>query len=146
MGHHRPASETPFKWHFAGWTMMARLKLYQLKSKKNKLKNVVKFGPPLKNLWILARCIQNFGTYKYPFIQNILSEPALLLPPPPPPHHLSTLHFPDSGFKDYDSYQIDQITSNYLNMILFSMKLRLLLEHDCPVNLSLSLILLEMSN
>ena len=23
-GHHRPASETPFKWHFAGGLMMAQ--------------------------------------------------------------------------------------------------------------------------
>ena len=25
LGHHRHASETPFKWRFAGWQMMARL-------------------------------------------------------------------------------------------------------------------------
>ena len=25
LGHHRPASETPFKWHFAGWPTMAPL-------------------------------------------------------------------------------------------------------------------------
>ena len=25
LGHHRPASETPFKWRFAGGSLMARL-------------------------------------------------------------------------------------------------------------------------
>ena len=43
LGHYRPASETPFKGHFAGGPMMARLKWYfdppshyQLKNKKEK--------------------------------------------------------------------------------------------------------------
>ena len=42
-GHHRPASETPFKWRFACKPLMARLKCYldpssphQLKHKQNK--------------------------------------------------------------------------------------------------------------
>ena len=47
--HHRHASETPFKWRFAGGPMMARLKWYldpayphqNLKKKKNEKKNVV---------------------------------------------------------------------------------------------------------
>ena len=43
LGHYQHASETPYKWHFAGGPMMARLKCYldpptpyQLKKKKKK--------------------------------------------------------------------------------------------------------------
>ena len=36
-GHHRPASETPFKWRFAGGPMMARFKYYlDLPTKKER--------------------------------------------------------------------------------------------------------------
>ena len=50
LGHHRPASETPFKWRFAGGPMMARFgfseSTHQLKNKKN----VVNVGSPLTKL------------------------------------------------------------------------------------------------
>ena len=48
LGHHRPASETSFKWRFASGPMIARLKWYldppiphQLRKKKH-----IKVGPP----------------------------------------------------------------------------------------------------
>ena len=55
LGHHRHASETPFKWRFAGGPMLARILWYldplssqnlKNKIKRNKKKNVVKVGPP----------------------------------------------------------------------------------------------------
>ena len=42
LGHHRPASKTPFKWRFTGMLMMAHLLWYLEKRKKN----VKKDGPP----------------------------------------------------------------------------------------------------
>ena len=56
--HYRPASETPFKWRFAGGPMMARLQWYldpssphQPKNQKQKNKTInVKVGPPLTKL------------------------------------------------------------------------------------------------
>ena len=48
--HHRPASETPFKWCFAGGSMMARLQWYLDPSYPHQLKKVVKVGPPLTKL------------------------------------------------------------------------------------------------
>ena len=58
LGPHRPASETPFKWRFAGGPLEACLKWYsdpsspphQTKKKKKKKKNLVKVGPPLTKL------------------------------------------------------------------------------------------------
>ena len=55
LGHHRPASETPFKWRFAGGPMMALFKCYldplcphrKKKKKKKKKKKLVRVGPPL---------------------------------------------------------------------------------------------------
>ena len=56
LGHHWYDSETPFKWRFAGRSMLARLwwyldplSLHQL-TKKQQQKNVVKVGPPLAKL------------------------------------------------------------------------------------------------
>ena len=54
---HRHASETPFKWRFAGGSLMARWLWYfdpssPHHSKKKKKKNLVKVGPPLTNFWI----------------------------------------------------------------------------------------------
>ena len=54
LGYLQDASETPFKWHFAGGPIMAcfqcgyfdHLSSHQLKQKQNK-KNVVKVGPTL---------------------------------------------------------------------------------------------------
>ena len=49
LGHHRPASETPFKWRFAGRPMMA-YKLWYLDPLSPQLKRkLIKFGPPLTN-------------------------------------------------------------------------------------------------
>ena len=51
LGHHRHASQTPFKWRFAGKPMMAPLIHSSTK------KNVVKVGPPppsVKAFWIRA--------------------------------------------------------------------------------------------
>ena len=59
LGHHRHASETPFKWRFAGEPMMACL-LWHLDSplvnQNKKQKNVVIVAPPPsdKTLWIRA--------------------------------------------------------------------------------------------
>ena len=60
-GQHRPASETPFKWRFAGGTMMARLKRY--KDPLSLLqKKVVKVGSPLQNFLgpIIHRLVRAF--------------------------------------------------------------------------------------
>ena len=53
LGHHQHASGTPFKWCYAGGSMMARLKWYlfgldPLSPLKNK--SVAKVGPPLTKL------------------------------------------------------------------------------------------------
>ena len=45
--HHRHTSETPFKWRFAGWPMMARLQWYLDPPFPHQLKNI---GPPLTKL------------------------------------------------------------------------------------------------
>ena len=45
-GHHRHASETPFKWRFAGGSMMARLWCYLVPLIK---KNVAKLDPLWQN-------------------------------------------------------------------------------------------------
>ena len=51
LGHHRHASEMPFKWGFAGGPMIARLKWYLDPSSPHQLKNkVVKVEPPLTKL------------------------------------------------------------------------------------------------
>ena len=52
LGHHRHASETPFKWSFAGGPMMARLQWYMDPRSSHKLKknNLVKVVPPLTKL------------------------------------------------------------------------------------------------
>ena len=70
-GHHRSASETPFKWRIAGGPIMTRLKWYlpPLKIKKN-----VKIGPPLTKLsrsahepnWMYKDCL-----YVYALSNNI---------------------------------------------------------------------------
>ena len=61
LGHHRHASETPFKWRFAGGPIMARLNWYldplsPRELKKNNEKNPAKVGPPPpdKTFWIRA--------------------------------------------------------------------------------------------
>ena len=58
-GHHQHASETPFKWRFAGGSMMARLKCYldpptphQLKKKQKKPRQ--NWTPSDKTVWIRA--------------------------------------------------------------------------------------------
>ena len=53
LGHHRHASETPFKWHFAGGPIMSRLLRYLdphplIQYKKNKQKNPSKLDPLTK--------------------------------------------------------------------------------------------------
>ena len=47
LGHHRHASETPFKWRFTGGPMMARLQWYFDPPSPliKKLKNLSKLGP-----------------------------------------------------------------------------------------------------
>ena len=53
LGHHRPASETPFKWRFTGGPLMARLKWYLDPSSPHQTYNkekVVKVRPPLRKL------------------------------------------------------------------------------------------------
>ena len=56
LGHHRPASETPFKWCFAGADYGPFIAVFEsfipinLKKKKKKKKNLFKFGPPLTKL------------------------------------------------------------------------------------------------
>ena len=46
LGHHRPASETPFKWRFAGRPMMARFKWYlDPLTLINEKKNLSKLDP-----------------------------------------------------------------------------------------------------
>ena len=47
LGHHRDASETPFKWRFGGGPIMARFKLYFDHLSFHQLKNAVKVRPPL---------------------------------------------------------------------------------------------------
>ena len=64
MGHHRHASETPFKWRFTGGPMMARSQWYLdhsvpptnwKKAPKKERKNVIKVRPPSdKTFWIRA--------------------------------------------------------------------------------------------
>ena len=49
-GHHRHASESPFKWRFAGEPMMAHAKWYLDHLSRHHLKIVVKVGPPLTKL------------------------------------------------------------------------------------------------
>ena len=50
-GHHRLASETPFKWRFAGGAMMARYWRYLDPLAPHQLKKlVVRVGPPLTKL------------------------------------------------------------------------------------------------
>ena len=50
-GHHGPASETSFKWRFAGEPMMACLKWYLDPLSPHQLKNIdVRDGPPLTKL------------------------------------------------------------------------------------------------
>ena len=46
LGHHRPASETPFKWRFAGGQIMARHPISPNQIKKH----FIKFEPPLTKL------------------------------------------------------------------------------------------------
>ena len=50
LGHHRHSSETPFKWHFAGGSMMARLLWYLDPPSPHQLKKNVKVGPTLTKL------------------------------------------------------------------------------------------------
>ena len=50
LGIHRHASETPFKWCFAGGPMMAHLVFWSSISSSTKKKNVIKFGIPLIKL------------------------------------------------------------------------------------------------
>ena len=53
LGHHRPASETPFKWRFAGGPMMARFFwiLFPLIKKKKRCQSCTPSG---KTFWIRA--------------------------------------------------------------------------------------------
>ena len=79
LGHHQHASKTPFKWHFAGGQMMARLLWYldpstplQLKKEK-KQKNRQSWTPSDKIFWIphgyvfnlLIPCLQQNFDLKY---------------------------------------------------------------------------------
>ena len=45
LGFHRPASETPFKWRFAGGKLMAHLERYSDPLSPHQLKIYIKFGP-----------------------------------------------------------------------------------------------------
>ena len=63
--HHRPASETPFKWRFAGGSMMARLKWHldplcpnQLKKKKKnkQIKTRKKSWTPSEKTFLIRAC------------------------------------------------------------------------------------------
>ena len=60
LGHHWPASETPFKWRFAGGPLMARLQWYLDPSSphqtKKTQKNCQSWTPSVKTFWIRA-CI-----------------------------------------------------------------------------------------
>ena len=47
LGHHQPASKTPFKWRFAGVLMMLRVVFGSSHPSSTKKKNFVKVGPPL---------------------------------------------------------------------------------------------------
>ena len=54
-GHHRPASETPFKWHFAGGQLMARYNGIWILPTLIKLKKTHQSGVPSdKTFWIRA--------------------------------------------------------------------------------------------
>ena len=51
LGYLPPASETPFKWRFAGGTVMAHFKWYFVHLSPHQMKKkVVKVGPPLTKL------------------------------------------------------------------------------------------------
>ena len=61
LGHHRHASKMPFKWHFAGGPMLARLKVYldppslpPLIQNKQQQKKLQTWTPYDKTLWIRA--------------------------------------------------------------------------------------------
>ena len=56
-GHHRPASEMPFKWRFAGGSMVARLLWYLDPLSHHQLKNSQIWTPSEKTFWIRA-CIR----------------------------------------------------------------------------------------
>ena len=62
LGHHRHASETPFKWRFAGGPMMARFIYWYLdplcphQLKRNKNKRSQNWTPSEKTFWIRAWC------------------------------------------------------------------------------------------
>ena len=72
LGHHRHASETPFKWRFAGGPMFAQLLWYWDPLYPTQLKkNVVKVGPPLTKLsgsvhanFYLLLCIGSLDVWK----------------------------------------------------------------------------------
>ena len=55
-GHHRHTSKTPFKWHFAGGPMMARLLWYSDPPSPHKLFFSIKVGPPLTKLSKICAC------------------------------------------------------------------------------------------
>ena len=52
IGHHRPTSETPFKWRFAGGQIIAHVNRYSDPISPHQLKKAtfIKFGPPLTKL------------------------------------------------------------------------------------------------
>ena len=83
MGHHRPASETPFKWRFAGGPMNAQplmLALYLCffqgirTSIANKPYIFVIFqrgsGPPVPPLWIRPCLVKNIDCFIYYIIKT----------------------------------------------------------------------------
>ena len=57
LGQHRPASETPFKWRFAGgrWLTFGGIWSSLIISKKKEEKNVVGVGRPLAKLFMDPR-------------------------------------------------------------------------------------------
>ena len=50
LGHYQPASEMPFKWHFAGRTMVALFKWYLDPFSPHHLKKMSSVGPPLTKM------------------------------------------------------------------------------------------------
>ena len=69
--HQRPASETPFKWRFAGGTMMARFKW--VFGSSHRLKNV-KIGLPLPKLSVSAHVAKFASALKHLALLSFFSH------------------------------------------------------------------------
>ena len=68
LGHHRPASEMPFKWRFAGGSLIARLWWYLDPSSphQTKKKTLSKLDPPLTKLSGSAHELSRFRFIRAP--------------------------------------------------------------------------------